>query len=77
MENVSGMVKGKMKGRFIEIMKTLKVLPYKVRCKLMNAMFYGVPQSRQRLIWIGIREDLNIEPSYPKPQSKVITVKKA
>lgn len=77
MENVSGMVKGKMKGRFIEIMKTLKALPYKVRCKLMNAMFYGVPQSRQRLIWIGIRNDLNIEPSYPKPQSKIITVKEA
>ena len=77
MENVSGMVKGKMKGRFIEIMKTLKVLPYKVRCKLMNAMFYGVPQSRQRLIWIGIREDLNIEPSYPEPQSRIITVKEA
>ena len=37
MENVSGMVKGKMKGCFIEIMKSLKSLNYQVKCKLLNA----------------------------------------
>ena len=74
MENVSGLVKGKMKGRFIEIMKELKVLPYKVKCKLMNSMYYGVPQSRPRLIWIGMK---NNEPSFPLPSDKVISVKEA
>ncbi|GAF68301.1 unnamed protein product, partial [marine sediment metagenome] len=63
MENVSGLIKGKMKGRFIEIMRELKSLSYQVKCKLMNAMYYGVPQSRQRLIWIGAKE---IIPSFPK-----------
>ena len=77
MENVSGMVKGKMKGRFIEIMKTLKDLPYQVRCRQMNSMYYGVPQSRYRLIWIGVRKDLEIEPSFPAPQRKLGSVKKA
>ena len=77
MENVTGMVKGKMRGRFIEITKTLKDLNYKVKCKLMNSKYYGVPQSRERLIFIGVRKDLNIEPSYPIPGNKIITVKKA
>ena len=58
MENVSGLAKGKMKGQFIEIMKELKSLPYQVKCKLLNAMYYGVPQSRARLVWIGAKAPL-------------------
>ena len=77
MENVSGMAKGKMKGAFIEIIKTLKSLNYKVKCKLMNAKYYNVPQSRERLIFIGVRKDLDIEPSYPEPNNKVIKFKNA
>jgi len=77
MENVSGMVKGKMKLVFAEIMKKLKNSGYQVKCRLMNAKYYNVPQSRKRLIFIGVRNDLNIKPSHPKPQSKPITVKKA
>jgi DNA (cytosine-5)-methyltransferase 1 len=77
MENVSGMIKGKMKGMFIEIMKTLKSLNYQVKCKLMNAKYYNVPQSRERVIFIGVRRDLGIEPSYPVANKKLITVKEA
>jgi DNA (cytosine-5)-methyltransferase 1 len=58
MENVSGMVKGKMKLIFAEIMRELKASGYTVSAKLMNAMYYGVPQSRERMIFIGVREDL-------------------
>lgn len=76
-ENVAGMIKGKMKGRFIEVMRDLKVLNYDVKCKLMNAKNYGVPQSRPRLIWIGVRKDLGIEPSFPTPHSQIITVGEA
>jgi DNA (cytosine-5)-methyltransferase 1 len=77
MENVSGMIKGKMKGKFIEIMQVLKSMNYNVKAKLMNAMYYNVPQSRQRMIFIGVRKDLNIEPSFPLQNNKVITVKEA
>jgi len=65
MENVSGMIKGKMKLLFAEILKELKASGYKVSTKLLNAMYFGVPQSRQRLIFIGVRKDLGIEPSLP------------
>ena len=77
MENVSGMAKGKMKGMFLEILKRLKDCGYVVKCKLMNAANYDVPQSRCRLIFIGVRKDLNIIPSFPKPTGRIITVRDA
>lgn len=77
MENVTGMVKGKMKGRFLEILEELKELNYNVKCKLMNSKYYGVPQSRERLIFIGTRNDLNIDPIFPEPSNRITTVKKA
>lgn len=77
MENVSGMVKGKMKLIFAEIMRELKASGYKVSARLLNAMYFGVPQSRQRMIFIGVREDLGIEPSHPKAQSKPIVTRDA
>lgn len=77
MENASGMVKGKMKLVFVEILKELKASGYRVSAKLLNAMYFHVPQSRQRLIFIGVREDLGIEPSHPKAESKPFTVRDA
>ena len=73
MENVAGMVKGKMRGRFKEIMIALKETGYNVRCKMMNSVYYDVPQSRQRLIWIGVKSG---EPKYPEPNQKNIYPKK-
>jgi len=72
MENVSGMVKGKMKLVFVEILKALKESGYNVRARLLNAMYFNVPQSRQRMIFIGTRKDLDISPSHPKPQTRPI-----
>lgn len=77
MENVPGMAKGKMKGKFIEIMKALKSLNYNVKAKQMNAMYYGVPQSRERIIFIGVRNDLDIDPFFPEPSKNVITAGEA
>ena len=67
MENVSGMIKGKMKGRFKEIMIALKETGYNIKCTLMNSQYYDVAQSRKRLIWIGCREK---SPIFPIPQIK-------
>ena len=69
MENVSGMAKGSMKGKFIEIITTLKSMNYNVKCKQMNAIYYGVPQSKERVIFIGSRKDLNKIPQFPVPNS--------
>lgn len=77
MENVSGMFKGKMRGRFIEVIKTLKSLNYDVSCSRLNAKYFGVPQSRERLIFIGIRKDLGVEPEFPVSWPVVTTVGQA
>lgn len=77
MENVSGMVKGKMKLIFAEILRELKASGYKVSARLLNAKFFHVPQSRERMIFIGVREDLGIEPSHPRAESGEIAVRDA
>ena len=77
MENVSGMVKGKMKLVFVEILKELKASGYQVSAKLLNAMYFHVPQSRERMIFIGVRDDLGIEPTHPRAESKPGTVREA
>lgn len=77
MENVTGMVKGHMKQAYLKIMATLRGCGYTAKGEVMNAMYYGVPQSRQRVIIIGVRNDLAPEPSHHKPQTKPITVREA
>jgi len=75
MENVTGMVKGCMKQAYLQIIKTLRECGYKAKGQVMNAMYFNVPQSRERVIIIGVREDLGIEPGHPKPETKPISVK--
>ena len=77
MENVSGMVKGVMKNIWLEIMDSLESAGYNVKCKMMNAANYNVPQQRMRLLFIGIRNDIKKEISYPNSSKEIITVKKA
>ena len=66
-ENVSGLVKGAAKGYFIEIIKALKACGYRVKCKVLDAQWLGVPQTRARTIFIGVREDLDLDPVHPNP----------
>jgi DNA (cytosine-5)-methyltransferase 1 len=77
MENVSGMVKGGHKAIFAEVLRTLKSCGYKVKARLLNAMFYGVPQSRERLIFVGVRDDIGVEPSHPQGWSVPVIVRDA
>ncbi len=49
----------------------------KVKARLLNAMYYNVPQSRQRMIFVGVRDNLGIEPGHPKAQGQPMTVREA
>lgn len=77
MENVAGMVKGKMKVAFAAILRELKSCGYRVRARVLNAKYFGVPQSRERLIFIGVRDDLAVEPSHPLPISSPLGARAA
>lgn len=66
-ENVSGLVKGTAKGYFKIILQALKDCGYRVEAQLLDASWLGVPQARQRVIFVGVRNDLNKSPVFPKP----------
>jgi len=66
-ENVSGLVKGKAKGYFLEILTAMKAAGYRVQCRVLDAQWLGVPQMRQRTIFVGVRDDLGLDPVHPAP----------
>lgn len=45
--------------------------------KIVNAMNYGVPQSRERCIYLLARKDLDFQWEFPEPSEKIITLKDA
>lgn len=68
-ENVPGMAtlyKGEIKE---EILKRFRALGYNVEPKVLCAADYGVPQIRNRLIFMGIRKDYG-QPAFPKAKLK-------
>jgi DNA (cytosine-5)-methyltransferase 1 len=74
-ENVSGLVKGTAKGYFLAILQGLKDCGYCVTCKVLDARWLGVPQARQRTIFVGVRNDLNRMPVHPLPLPYCYSVK--
>lgn len=70
-------VKGTAKGYFIMILKAMRKIGYTVECRMLDAQWLGVPQVRQRTIFIGVRNDLKQEPAFPKPMKYRFTLKDA
>lgn len=77
MENVTGIIKGHMKQAYMTIIAELRACGYQAKGEVLNAMHFNVPQSRERVIIIGVREDLGIKPSHPKPQTRPMTARRA
>jgi DNA (cytosine-5)-methyltransferase 1 len=65
LENVSGILH--LRGRNVaeDVCDAVADAGYAVRCTLLNAAWYGVPQIRERVIIIATRTDLGIEPAFP------------
>lgn len=76
-ENVKGLTMGKSKLILEQILKKADDIGYNVDYKLLNSAEFGVPQTRIRCIIMGVRKDLNIEPSFPSGNSNVVTVREA
>lgn len=64
-ENVSGLISMQGGELMKRIINKFNVLGYDVKCKLMNAVEFGVPQQRERVILIGTKWKNNYE--YPMP----------
>lgn len=65
-ENVSG-IRSAGSGDFQTILKDLRESGYKITPHLYKAEQYGIPQTRHRVIIVGIRDDLDIEFKVPDP----------
>lgn len=80
-ENVSGLVRGTAKGYFLDILRAMKACGYRVDARILDASWLGVPQMRQRLIFVGVREDLcrdyGVAPTHPKPRAPRYSIRDA
>lgn len=79
MENVANMathLKGKTILSIVEALENAGC-KYKVKWNVLNAVDYGVPQQRRRIIIVGVREDINFEFFYPKKLNTIKSIQEA
>ena len=70
LENVSGL-RSTASGEFEKnIRSQMEELNYSVTVDMVNAVEYGVPQQRQRLVFIGVKKDVSLTVPYNIPQGK-------
>lgn len=67
MENVPGMLSVRGENIADRIAVDLERCGYSVRFVLLNSAWFGVPQLRERLFFIGFRDDLELMPRAPVP----------
>jgi DNA (cytosine-5)-methyltransferase 1 len=59
-ENVSGLIKGRAKDYYNKICEGMKAKGYKIKPFLLNAADFEVPQFRERVVIVGVRNDIAI-----------------
>lgn len=66
-ENVDGMAQN-FKGEYVEIIKNdFQSIGYNVDYRILNAVDFGVPQYRRRIIFIGVLNSISTKVSWPQP----------
>lgn len=76
-ENVKGLLKHD-NGRTLKTMiNALKEIGYNVQYRVLRAQYLDVPQKRERLIIIAIRNDLNIPFIFPTEKNYTVSLKAA
>lgn len=78
-ENVKGLLSHDGGKTFATIIHEFESIGYYVSYRVLNACLYGVGQKRERLIVVGIRNDLvgRIHFEYPLPDSEWTTLREA
>jgi DNA (cytosine-5)-methyltransferase 1 len=78
LENVAGLMIGSARGVLASALRCMRRAGYRVvtPIRILNAMDYGVPQSRERVVILGYRRDQAF-PSYPRKSSRKVTVRHA
>lgn len=74
-ENVSGILAEKHHQAFTNILAMFHDAGYEIAYKLLNAVDFGVPQDRKRVIVIGYRQDMGGIFDFPKANQMKLTLK--
>jgi len=74
LENVRGMLTLE-DGAFLKnVLSVFKSLGYRVNFSILNAADYGVPQNRNRVFFVGLKD---VDFVFPKPHKQKVTTKEA
>lgn len=76
-ENVRGMLNGNARGYVTMIAERYKELGYRPQLFLVNAADCGVPQRRERVFFVALRDDIDKPPLQFKPSQKWIPLREA
>ena len=85
-ENVEGLTMGEAKEYFHKIQNTFEEIGYLIVADVLDASYFGVPQSRKRCFFIGVREDvadkiglnfMTMYQLYPEPNKEQTTLGEA
>ena len=76
-ENVKGMILGNAKGYTKLVMARFKEIGYRVQLFLLNAADCGVPQRRERVFFVAIRDDIDAPPLKLLPKHRWISAGEA
>lgn len=75
LENVKGLVTHNKGNTLSTILSSLREVGYYVNYKLLNAVDYSVPQKRERIIILGVKEDLSFPFIFPSPVNSRMTLR--
>lgn len=74
-ENVKNLVSKKHKHNFDRYIEEMEKIGYRSYWKVLNAKDYGVPQNRERVFTVSIRNDANGDFEFPKEQELKVRLK--
>lgn len=74
-ENVKNVLSKNHRHNFDKYIETLEEIRYKNYYKVLNAKDYGIPQNRERIFVISIRDDIEKEFEFPLPFDNGIRLK--
>lgn len=69
-ENVKGILSANEKRAFPLILINFEEAGYKITWDILNAAEYGIPQKRERVFIVGVRNDINYKFVFPSPTTK-------
>ncbi len=77
-ENVKGILESKFEDVFEDFVARLDKAGYDVQWALLDAVNFRIPQNRERVFFVGFKNDLNVQFKFPNPTcTEPVTLEKA